>query len=133
MAWTVRRNSRRCSPDSWRRSLPAYSTAPELGVSRPRASRAIVVLPLPLSPTIAVMLAGSASIVSEKSLRAVTRRWLNIPPPLPNVRLTLRSSSSGALIRGGPDAETPAQLRQAVHELTRVVVLRPGEDVPDVA
>jgi hypothetical protein len=41
----------------------------------------MVVFPLPLSPTMATIVAGSGAILKEKSLRAVVDDLLNRPPP----------------------------------------------------
>ena len=76
----ARRRDRAC------RSLPRYSTWPAVGATSPSSSRASVVLPLPLSPTMAVIDGRSASIASEKSSSAMVLARSSNPPP--NVLVT---------------------------------------------
>src|SRR5438045_2615924 len=59
-------------------------------------SRARVVLPLPLSPTTAVIVGGASSIASEKpSSATVGLARFNNPPP--KVLVTCRTASSGGI------------------------------------
>src|SRR5258708_3531557 len=61
--------------------LPRYITSPRVGAITPNSKRAKVVLPLPLSPTIAVIEGGSVSTRSEKLSNAIVDRRAKSPPP----------------------------------------------------
>jgi hypothetical protein len=59
--------------------FPRYDTWPVVGVSRPSKRRAMVLLPLPLSPTTEMIEGKLGSTDSEKSRSATTPVVLNIP------------------------------------------------------
>jgi hypothetical protein len=60
--------------------MPWYSRVPEVGSTRPRAMRAIVVLPLPLSPA-SVKISGPPSPTVRLALLTATRRERAKLPP----------------------------------------------------
>src|ERR671934_3040644 len=74
-------------------SLPRHRAVPPVGLLSPSKQRALVVLPLPLSPTMLRMRGGCSSKRSDTLSTATVGAPVRPPPKIIE---TLRSSSNGA-------------------------------------
>src|SRR5262249_27019840 len=115
-------------------SLPRHSTRPPLGLASPSRQRAIVVLPLPLSPTMLRIRGGCSWNWKDTLSTAMVGRRLRAPPNTTEPFCSSRSGVLGATgaLGGGPREQVAGGgLAGADGDWVAGDDMRPGRDLSE--